>query len=60
MKQVLRMPRPRPTREELQDNLAEAILQYERHELRRSVMMYFVMAVLVAIGMLAEYLLLHL
>ena len=57
MAQVVRMPRPRPTPEELEATGTEAIRQYKRSELMRTALLYGSVAGLIGIGMIAEYLL---
>jgi hypothetical protein len=59
MVRFFRMPIPRPTQEELEAAGVEAIRQYKRSELLRTLLLYGSMAGLIGIGMLAEYLLTH-
>ena len=59
MARFFKMPRPKPTQEELEAAGGEAIRQYKRSELMRSLLLYGSMAGLIGIGMLAEYLLAH-
>ena len=57
MARFFNMPRPRPTQEELETAGADAIRQYKRSELTRTLLLYGSIAGLIGIGMLAEYLL---
>jgi len=57
MVRLFKMPRPRPTQEELEAAGTEAIRQYKRSELMRTALLYGSVAGLIGIGMIAEYLL---
>jgi hypothetical protein len=57
MVRLFKMPRPRPAPEELEAAGADAIRQYKRSELMRTLLLCGSMAGLIGIGMLAEYLL---
>ena len=57
MARFFKMPRPRPTQQELETAGADAIRQCKRSELMRTLLLYGSMAGLIGIGMLVEYLL---
>ena len=57
MPQLLRMPRTRPTQEELERAGEQLIREYKRSELIRNIVLYGSAAALFALGMLTEYLL---
>jgi len=59
MAKVVRMPRPRPTQEELEPLGTEAIRQYKRSELAWHFLSYGGIVGLIGIWLLADYLLTH-